>query len=1086
MLRSLKGALIVLAVAGLSCCPEGEGGFNLGTSAIIIVQPDPVQFSTVSVGDTATEIITISNSGDASGDLVMESVTLLKATHDLSITPPLETTLAPGASTTMQVFYSPSDAEKDYGEIHIEYKGSKEVKVVPIITLAQVGTLQISPNPVNFGEVSGGTVAIKKVKVTNNGSKDVEIGTIALDFSGSDDFSYLGVYAIDGDQCGGLTDANALELPYTLALGSAFCLDLRYVPTEGGTDITQLQLFPPYEGETPAPEAVAPVLGGETGPDLKVLPESKLDFGAVPLGEVGELSFQITNNGNQDLVIESVAKAANLQDAFGDVTILTDVPAGTVIAPGEGTTVDVKFEPTDVWPISYDPLGFIEIKSNDLPESLTVFGQVAAPKLQVTPSPLVDFGVVALNKDAERTVTFTNVGTVAVTIDNLAITDNTQDVEFEILDAPAGTITLEDGDWVNVKLKFTNTASTTGQANGKLGFESNDPNAPVSVDLRALRTDTAICNIALQPAQLNYGTVPYGKEKTMKMGVKNVGSGACGWKSAYLGDGFEIFPGIGGCIAGSGSGSFSVDGTPFGCADCIKPGDIVYVDVRFEPEANFFSELSEFIGYKSSLQVTMFDPENGNDVVQPPSDANGGVLCNLVAQSGSANLTAIPGEIDFGVTTIGCHSETVTVTMYNTGKAPLSVCDIKLEGCSPEVKLKSVPPIGVCTEDGGGLVLKQGTPSEVKIVYAPQDLNEDTCSLAIYENSDTPSLTIPIIGSGTYDDEQTDVFIQQPGNKVDVLFVVDNSGSMSDEQKSLSNNFGSLLTSAATWSTDYNLGVVTTDMEENNPMAGKLMGPDSVSGGGFVSNYKESLPRYVKAVDSAQFKDMVKVGDSGSGTEQGLKAAQTALTSPHTTTVLPVTECVIDEDCPASFQCVPSHEEPGKSFCGGWNMGFMRDDASLEVVFVSDEEDSSEADLNFYVDFLKALKGFANENLFHAHAIVGPNGGCDGPGGSAADGSRYRFVANETGGVTHSICDANWSAKLNDIGDVAFGLKVQFFLTRPAVPDSLTVTVAGQSCTQGWNYDQDSNSVIFDETSPCMPQVGEEISIHYEVICYEN
>ena len=77
--------------------------------------------------------------------------------------------------------------------------------------------------------------------------------------------------------------------------------------------------------------------------------------------------------------------------------------------------------------------------------------------------------------------------------------------------------------------------------------------------------------------------------------------------------------------------------------------------------------------------------------------------------------------------------------------------------------------------------------------------------------------------------------------------------------------------------------------------------------------------------------------------------------------------CNSDADCQAPDTCV-------ENFCGGANRGFLREEAVLEVVFVSDEDDFSEGNLNFYVDFLKSLKGFRNEGRFHAHAIVGSRG----------------------------------------------------------------------------------------------------------------
>ena len=140
--------------------------------------------------------------------------------------------------------------------------------------------------------------------------------------------------------------------------------------------------------------------------------------------------------------------------------------------------------------------------------------------------------------------------------------------------------------------------------------------------------------------------------------------------------------------------------------------------------------------------------------------------------------------------------------------------------------------------------------------------------------------------------------------------------------------------------------------------------------------------------------------------------------------------------------------------------------------------------MNFYIDFLKSIKGFMNEGLMHAHAIVGDAGsGCTSSNGDAGAGDRYIEVANQTGGKVGSICDDNFASVLASIGELAFGLKVQFFLSANAEPGTVEVTVAGAACNTGWEFDEDSNSVIFDPNGSCMPQEGDSISIYYKMLC---
>jgi hypothetical protein len=321
---------------------------------------------------------------------------------------------------------------------------------------------------------------------------------------------------------------------------------------------------------------------------------------------------------------------------------------------------------------------------------------------------------------------------------------------------------------------------------------------------------------------------------------------------------------------------------------------------------------------------------------------------------------------------------------------------------------------------------------------------------------------VPLNGGGTLETEQIDEWIQTSGQDVDVLFVVDNSGSMGEEQSNLASNFQTFINAASTWNNDYHVGVVTTDFEGDG---GLLQGD----------------PRYVISANWPKFASNVKVGTMGSGTEQGLAAAQVALSLPLVADSTKV--CNNDADCTAPEGCFDG-------FCGGHNRGFLRKEAALEIVFVSDEDDQSSADLNFYENFFTNIKGFFNASMMHAHAIVGPQGGCSSASGDATAGHRYIDLANATGGNVISICEANFAQGLASIGEIAFGLKVQFFLSRVAVPASIEVKVNGVPCaassgaTTNWTYDQPSNAIVFSENGGCMPQPGQNIWVHYDTVCF--
>ncbi len=167
----------------------------------------------------------------------------------------------------------------------------------------------------------------------------------------------------------------------------------------------------------------------------------------------------------------------------------------------------------------------------------------------------------------------------------------------------------------------------------------------------------------------------------------------------------------------------------------------------------------------------------------------------------------------------------------------------------------------------------------------------------------------------------------------------------------------------------------------------------------------------------------------------------------------------------------------------------MRDDAKLYMIFLSDEEDQSAGNPDFYVDFFSSIKGYRNTERMAASAIVGDNpNGC----GTADSGKRYIEVANRTGGMFISICTANWAQALQSLGIDAFAAIREFPLTRPADAGTITVKVNGvnvpkascndcDSCADGWVYYPESNTICFGASY--VPDRGENIEVTYTAEC---
>ena len=178
------------------------------------------------------------------------------------------------------------------------------------------------------------------------------------------------------------------------------------------------------------------------------------------------------------------------------------------------------------------------------------------------------------------------------------------------------------------------------------------------------------------------------------------------------------------------------------------------------------------------------------------------------------------------------------------------------------------------------------------------------------------------------------------------------------------------------------------------------------------------------------------------------------------------------------------------------NGGFLREEAKLHVIIVSDEADQSRGPTDLYIDFFKNLKGFRNESLVAVSAIAKRNGEeCPGSTTGTGDG-RYTEVVDAMNGRFQSICDADWSTNMRALGLDSIGLQVEFFLSRAATASSLNVCVRSGSTTAtctpaqqttstsatGWFYDTSTNSVVFNSGS--VPPRGSRVEVRYETFCF--
>lgn len=303
--------------------------------------------------------------------------------------------------------------------------------------------------------------------------------------------------------------------------------------------------------------------------------------------------------------------------------------------------------------------------------------------------------------------------------------------------------------------------------------------------------------------------------------------------------------------------------------------------------------------------------------------------------------------------------------------------------------------------------------------------------------------------------------------KIDILWVIDNSGSMATSQNNLAANFQSFINRFQQSNYDFHMSVVTTDGWEKRFKSSSKKA--RIRDGETTYNSQDNPTVYTSSgvfvMDkntpnlSDIFSTNIKQGVRGNGDERALDSFLQALNDP-------------------------------------WNADFRRPDAFLAVIIVSDEEDFSATSSSFnesysnskllpvqhFADFLTTHVGSKN---YSVNTIYVPDTACR--NSLSTDGfqrkisTRLPELSDLTGGVKASLC-GNFADSLTLISDSIIELSAVFKLGREPKPETIVVTVDGQvipeDSSNGWVYDPVEWTITFKGSA--VPGADSTISIDYD------
>ena len=951
------------------------------------------------------------------------------------------------------------------------------------------GLLNITPAAVEFGDVALGKEATSAVLLQNDGIVPMTVTQLSP------------------------LDGNAFEvsgLPLVLGAGQQARVAVRYRPPELGTHERSLQL------QTDAPDApeASIAIRGRAVRGLATLSGDSFDFGAVVLGEVRSQTFLLSNTTDGH-ALTSVRIAL---PAGGDPTAFSVKPPGeSPLQPAQTMRVTIDFKPTRLGDfqavVPVTPCPTCE------PRNVSLAGRGVQSLLQVQPA-AIDFGEVLLGADAARAISVTNLSQAPLTLQSLA---GASSVFAVALDGATFPMTLAPGQVLTGAVHFRPRALADQAA--QIALAASDC-APGGLALHGIGIGAVL---QATPKSVFVGATALGTSRSKSLTLANVGF-----------DPHQVAPLLVSNISFQSSDpAWSLQATtPIAIGE---PGGTATVGVTFRPTQEGLSQMVLVIDSNDALHPHLQVPvvALGRQLlpctlnVQPGSTLDfgptplftptvqgveltnttaddciigdpvltsgdqafhwpGGVAptgrtlppggrmsirVELVTQAAQAYSGAIqfylsnaaapsmtialrgqgdsgcfylsPGTVDFGPTTLGCGIPAQSAYAVNHCAAAVTVTQVATSG-APFSTNQPVP-----------FTVAPQTSAPIAVNYAPTSAGDDVGALFVTSSADPIALRVGLTG-GTQPAASVLDQWDQSTPKVDLLIVVDNSGSMASKQQAIQSNLDHLWNRIAAANADFHIAVTSSGMTPYT--AGWAQCPGGAEGGeaGRFFPVDNAHPRLLTPqtpdVKQALFNN-IDVGICH-WDERFLEPAVAALTDP----------------------LVSATKAPGTSWPSDGNAGFLRDDARLAILVVTDTDDdnklSSPPPVDAYVQKLIAVKHGAKDLISFA-AIV--------PLSNCAAAEMYptpRFVqaAAELNGHLFDACDLNnYGAVLeNAAGSLMLPLTSFPLSARPMDPAAIVVAVNGVTVT-GWSYDAGANRIVFPQSA--VPQPGSHITARYQPTC---
>src|SRR5271168_178799 len=303
--------------------------------ADLTVSPTSITFGSVAVGNTATQTVKLTNTGNGSASISKMAFSGTGVSVS-GLTAPM--TLNAGQTANFTVTYKPVSAGTLGGTVSITSNASDPSVVIDLSAIATSSTLGVAPSTVSFGNVVVGSDMTQTIKLTNIGTSQISISSIV---------SSVASVVVSG-----------ITTPVSLAPGSSATFTAAYKPTAAATLASQITVTSNAVGSP----TILTLSGTSAAASVQLTPSAtSLSFGSVTVGSSGTSQLTVTSTGNTNASISKVTVS-------GTGFVLGSSAANVILDPSQTESYTVNFDPNATGSVS----GTLTITSNAATSPLNI------------------------------------------------------------------------------------------------------------------------------------------------------------------------------------------------------------------------------------------------------------------------------------------------------------------------------------------------------------------------------------------------------------------------------------------------------------------------------------------------------------------------------------------------------------------------------------------------------------------------------------------------------------------------------------------------------------------------------------------